>query len=415
MLANINNTLLTQLKPAKRQYDVRDTKLKGFLIRVNPSGKMHYVCSFKRGRRINLGSTDVLTPMQARDRAKEILGDATKGIDPHKIKNEVSVLSLKDFIENEYKAWVTAHRKSGHETIARIKRCFFKSFGNKPLHELVIHDLEKWRTQKLNQGGKAISVNRDLIALRAAIAQAVNWGLIEKHPLEKLKPLKVDNSPKVRYLNNEEEQHLREALDKREDKLRAARERYNQWRKERGYDSFPSLAECVFADYVKPMVILSLNTGLRRGELFNLTWENIDLKRANLTVAGESAKSGKTRHIPLNAEALDALQSWSKQVMNNDEKLVFANKDGQRFNHVKRSWAGVLREAEIQNFRWHDMRHHFASRLVMAGVDLNTVRELLGHADTKMTLRYAHLAPEHKAEAVAKLVKLKSSEIMAPA
>jgi site-specific recombinase XerD len=72
---------------------------------------------------------------------------------------------------------------------------------------------------------------------------------------------------------------------------------------------------------------------------------------------------------------------------------------------VNTSWGNVLVDAKIENFRWHDMRHHFASHLVMAGVDLNTVRELLGHADLKMTLRYAHLAPEHKAAAVAKLMK----------
>jgi site-specific recombinase XerD len=73
---------------------------------------------------------------------------------------------------------------------------------------------------------------------------------------------------------------------------------------------------------------------------------------------------------------------------------------------VKRAWSGILQLAKIINFRWHDLRHHFASKLVMASVDLNTVRELLEHADMAMTLRYAHLAPEHKASAVAKLVEI---------
>jgi site-specific recombinase XerD len=86
--------------------------------------------------------------------------------------------------------------------------------------------------------------------------------------------------------------------------------------------------------------------------------------------------------------------------------LVFPGKNGERFIHIKKSWGGVIDRAEINGFRFHDLRHHFASKLVMAGVDLNTVRELLGHADIEMTLRYAHLAPEHKAKAVAKLVDL---------
>jgi integrase len=98
------------------------------------------------------------------------------------------------------------------------------------------------------------------------------------------------------------------------------------------------------------------------------------------------------------------LHGWRDQASDN-EGLVFPGRNGGALNNVRRSWEGALRVAGIKRFRWHDLRHTFASKLVMAGVDLNTVRELLGHSDYKMTQRYSHLAPEHKAAAVAKLVR----------
>jgi integrase len=108
------------------------------------------------------------------------------------------------------------------------------------------------------------------------------------------------------------------------------------------------------------------------------------------------------RHIPLNTEALSTLREWKAQ-SDESAELVFVGKNGGSFDNIKKSWWAVLASAKINDFRWHDLRHHFASMLVMGGVDLNTVRELLGHADIKMTLRYAHLAPQVKADAVAKL------------
>ena len=96
------------------------------------------------------------------------------------------------------------------------------------------------------------------------------------------------------------------------------------------------------------------------------------------------------------------LKAWRTQTTS--DELVFPSKHNIPFDNVKKGWANILKKAIITKFRWHDMRHHFASKLVMAGGDLNTVRVLLGHSDITMTLRYAHLGPEHKANAVAKLV-----------
>jgi site-specific recombinase XerD len=119
-----------------------------------------------------------------------------------------------------------------------------------------------------------------------------------------------------------------------------------------------------------------------------------------LTVTGPRTKNGQSRIINLNSEALVVLERWKQQ---SNGLLLFSNYDGNRLSYLKTAWSKLLLEAQITNFRWHDLRHTFASNLVMKGVDLNTVRELLGHTDIAMTLRYAHLSSEHKADAVQKL------------
>ncbi len=361
------------------------------------------MCEYARGKRVTIGKTDVLTPAQARDEAKRILGQAAIGALPVKEKKSPK-LNLKNFIDNEYEAWRNANRKNGGDDTRRLKTNFACEFGDFLLSEISPILIEKWRTKRINAGKTAATVNRDISILKSALTKAVEWELIKEHPLIKLKPFKMDSAAKARYLDKEEEKRLKEALKNRDNELKNKRESANQWRKERGYDCFPDLQQFVFADYLSPMVLVALNTGLRRGELFSLTWDDIDFERSMLTVKGDTAKNGKTRHIPLNQIAFQALKNW-RNTNDSMSSIFFNAKKGTAFTHVKKSWANLLKKADINNFRWHDMRHHFASKLVMAGADLNSVRELLGHADIKMTLRYAHLAPEHKAHAVAKLVE----------
>jgi integrase len=401
MQAVISSRLLNATKPDTKPFEIRDAKLKGFLLRVQPSGSMSYIVEYGRGKRITLGSTQVLTPAQARDRAKEVLADVTKGADPQAIKRAAKAHDFAGFLDSEYTPWAIAHRKAGASTVARLKACFLEEFGDKKLAELTPWVLEKWRASRMSAGISPATLNRELAALKACLAKAVEWGLIEAHPLTKLKLAKLDHGATPRFLSPEEENRLRAALDAREERIREERRSANQWRETRGYELFPSL-DNTFADHLKPMVLVSMNTGLRQGELFGLKWANVNLERAHLTVEGSNSKSGKTRHIPLNEEAAAALRIWRDR-NGTARELVFPNQDGKPFDNVHKAWTALLTAAEIKDFRWHDLRHHFASRLVMAGVDLNTVRELLGHSDIKMTLRYAHLAPEHKAAAVAKL------------
>lgn len=145
-------------------------------------------------------------------------------------------------------------------------------------------------------------------------------------------------------------------------------------------------------------MLAATNTGTRRGQLTSLTWSDLNLPGKRLTVRAVTAKAGKARHLPLNSEAVAVLERWAK-CMPYDGDRVFL------IENPKKAWAALMDDAKIRDLRFHDLRHHFASRLVMAGIDLNTVRDLLGHADIKMTLRYAHLAPEHKASAVEALVR----------
>jgi integrase len=403
MQAFISSRLITTLKADAKPYEVRDSKLKGFLLRVQPSGAKSYIVEYGRGKRITLGSVEVLTPAQARDRAVEILADVVKGTDPQAVKRAAKVSDFKSYVQQEYGPWVVAHRKDGSATLARLKACFFEELGSKKLVEINPWIMDKWRSTRIKDGLSKATVNRDLTALKACLAKAVEWGFLEAHPLAKLKPSKLDQGAKPRFLAEGEETRLRAALDARENRIRQERHNANEWRRERDYELLPDL-DGTFADHLKPMVLLSINTGLRQGELFGLTWENVDLDRAYLTVEGGNAKSGKTRHIPLNGEATAVLVAWQAK-SSEPRGLVFPSQDGKPFDNVQKAWTAVLDAAGIKAFRWHDLRHHFASRLVMAGVDLNTVRELLGHADIKMTLRYAHLAPEHKAAAVAKLIE----------
>jgi integrase len=207
---------------------------------------------------------------------------------------------------------------------------------------------------------------------------------------------KIDRTPNVRYLSKAEEVRLRDALTERDTEMREARVSANKWRKDRKHEPLPTLPH--YGDHLTAAVLISMNTGVRRGELLALRWTAIDTKGKQLTIEGSTAKNEQTRHIPLNSEALEVLERWKEQAP--DSERVFPIDTG-----FKSAWVPLLLRAGITAFRWHDLRHHFASRLVQAAVPLNTIRELLGHGSMAMTLRYAHLAPDQKADAVAKLVQ----------
>ena len=310
------------------------------------------------------------------------------------------MLTLGDFIGKEgetaatcYRVWLAANKpKSAATTLQRLETNF-RSWYTRPLTDITVERIEAWRTSRLAAGRSPQTVLRDIMTLSGVLSRAVRAKKLTENPIRSVEKPKLDRTPKVRFLDAAEDKRLREALAERDTEMRAARVSANNWRRKRKQAPMPLLD---FGDHLTPAVLVSMNTGLRLGELVSLRWTSVDFKGAQLTVEGSTAKSQQTRHVPLNSEALDVLKRWRAQSLDTDRAFPVA-----RF---KKAWSALLERASIKKFRWHDLRHDFASRLVQAGVPLNTVRELLGHGSLAMTLRYAHLAPDQKREAVAKLV-----------
>jgi integrase len=417
MKARITRELLRDVKPTRHAFDIQDTDLRGFAVRVTPSGKITYCIRYsgadgKQARKSLDRSFPATSVSDAREAARGLLGKIANGEDPAATARQKrrATMTLAEFIDERYRDWLTTNTQTPDATEKRI-RAAFEEEVSRPIVEFNAWIIEKWRTARLKAGKAPATVNRDLAALGSLFSRAIEWGLIDAHPLATVKQLQEPDG-RVRWLSDDEEDRLRAALDAREARERTARANANAWREARRYELLPVLDDAAYVDHLKPMVLLSLNTGLRQGETFKLRWDAIDLDLAVLTVRCATAKSRRIRHVPLNDEALAVLKQWRAQTQG---EFVFPGRDGSHLTEIKTAWGKLLEQAKVADFTWHDMRHHFASRLVMSGVDLNTVRELLGHADLAMTIRYAHLAPAHKALAVAKLMrpqvhKIKESE-----
>ena len=244
---------------------------------------------------------------------------------------------------------------------------------------------------------------RNVAYLKPVMKLARKQGFIAEDPFENLHFETPENN-RIRYLSKDEEERLYAVLTKRDAELRRKRASHNKWLRERGHNERPEIPVAGFGDYMHPLIALGQHSGMRRREMLRLRWSFVNFERRFVTVAGATAKSKKTRHIPLNDFLLETLSRWQSQSEHTGtDDFVFPNDKGKPLDSVTTAWDTVREAAGLDDFRFHDLRHDFASKLVMAGVPLNTVRELMGHATLAMTLRYAHLSPQNLAEAVAKL------------
>ena len=159
------------------------------------------------------------------------------------------------------------------------------------------------------------------------------------------------------------------------------------------------LSSC--SGYLNDVVHVALNTGMRKGEILGLRWEHVDFNLGMIHVADR--KNSESRDIPMNEILVETFEALEGRADPGQESVFFNPKTGKPYDDVKKSFRAALNEAGINDFRFHDLRHTFASHLVMNGCDLMTLKELLGHKDISMTMRYAHLSPDHKRLAVKKM------------
>jgi site-specific recombinase XerD len=396
MATKITKATIERAKPRAKPYEKRGQL--NLILRIQPTGKKTFYCQYGRGKRIWIGDAIIITLARAEYRAREILNEAHDFENP--LKRDLQKSTLGGFIDAVYAPWVRANRRRADTTLGDLKRNFSRLYG-KRLTDIRSGDLDVYVSQSIQRGRSAATMRRSLNNLQRVMRLAIENGYLRDSPFKGWEKPKVMDVGAPRYLDAQEERRLRKALADRDDTARRERVSANDWRRARGYELLPEFSEKEFCDHLSPMVLVSLNTGMRFGELAGLEWPAVDFQSRVLTVTGRTAKSMKTRHIPLNAEALDVLTRWRAQT--NGKRLVFANPNGDPIKSVKTAWTKVLNAARITGFRWHDLRHSFASKLVQRGVDLPVLRALLGHSDFKLTLIYAHLDDGQKVDAVARL------------
>lgn len=229
--------------------------------------------------------------------------------------------------------------------------------GGKLLTDINREMIEEVGSNKEEQTSGA-TANRLLAVISVVLHQAYKWDWIAKVPhIEKYK----EQGKRIRWLEQTEYQRLMLTL--------------------------PA--------YLKPMVKFSIATGLRQSNVKNLEWSQVDLVRKVAWIHADQSKSNEPICVPLNDHAMSALESTKGK----DEKLVFLSKQGKRLHDPNnRDWRQALEKAGIEDFRWHDLRHTWASWHVQNGTPLLVLKNLGGWKTLAMVERYAHLSPDHLAQ-----------------
>jgi integrase len=280
--------------------------------------------------------------------------------------------AVEEFLEKYSKPNKKSYKRDVVSSISLLR--FFKA---KMISDLTPNNVDDYRIYRLNtpsRAGKPISkatINRETAFLKTFLNYAVKRKWTVENPLSGYKQFKEE--PKKPNTITAEE--------------------------------FDAVYENA-AEHLKPILITALHTGMRRDEILSLKWENVLLDKKYIHVA--ESKSSRTRNIGINEVLHNTLNSLKYKSQNEN---VFTY-EGKPIKDIKRAFNAALRRAGVKKFVLHDLRHTFATNLVLGGFDLRTVQELLGHQSIMMTMKYSHPTPEHKMKAVESLVSFMSGHFL---
>lgn len=252
-----------------------------------------------------------------------------------------------------------------HDRDKELANHLLKFFGDSILTEISPQSIYEYKVKRRDEGPSPRTINYELALMSHAFNLAIKeWEWLKENPVSKVSREKVNNL-RERWLTFEEENRLLDASPK----------------------------------WLQELIIFSLETGLRQGELLNLQWPQVDLFRKTITILEQKNKGKDT--LPLNERAFEVLKARGK-VRHIKTHLVFFNKKGNKIGvgNLLRAFYSVVKKAGIQHFRWHDLRHTFATRLAQAGVDLYKIQKLGRWKQISMISRYAHHCPESLREGV---------------
>ena len=239
---------------------------------------------------------------------------------------------------------------------------WISQLGENKLADITPDKISRSRDGLLKKGFQKSSTNRYLAALSSAYSMAVKeFGWTDTNPCSNVRKLSEPRG-RTRFLTDDERERL--------------------------------LISCENSNAKELLIIvlLALSTGARKNEIRWLRWGDVNVQIG--TVIFRETKNGTIRSVPLVGRGLDLIREWGK-IRRLDTDLVFPGKNPKHPVLFEKSWKKALKESDIEDFRFHDLRHSAASYLIMAGVHMRTVAEILGHKTLAMVQRYSHLSPEH--------------------